>query len=361
MTIYADYAAAFSALVADAQLVRREGALAKPPAKGIRRSALVGGWLALHIFELVVLAVYGAFRRGPYHATWWLLTSLLAGILYVRVAFSDPGFMDAAILQRLAEEVGLTVTVAGTDASRGLLADVEATLPRMQELLPAEEQSVGELPLTATHDPTRGACSRARVVPTDSSAPSSSTDAVEVELEEVIDPGELLHADAAKNEEEEEKVERLKRALSYTPRIVGIVEAGQAEAMAEMERQRQERLNKPLGLEDYFRRARSPSIVLPTAPSPCVSSRPAFAVGSASRLTCTYRSAASTPRSTAASLQSLTTTATCSATRSASSIMASSTGSSLRRRAARAVLEAAVGIVRCGEGWWWLVRVGEGW
>ena len=274
MTIYADYAAAFSALVADAQLVRREGALAKPPAKGIRRSALVGGWLALHIFELVVLAVYGAFRRGPYHATWWLLTSLLAGILYVRVAFSDPGFMDAAILQRLAEEVGLTVTVAGTDASRGLLADVEATLPRMQELLPAEEQSVGELPLTSTHDPTRGACSRARVVPTDSSAPSSSTDAVEVELEEVIDPGELLHADAAKNEEEEEKVERLKRALSYTPRIVGIVEAGQAEAMAEMERQRQERLNKPLGLEDYFRRARSPSIVLPTAPSPCISSRP---------------------------------------------------------------------------------------
>lgn len=260
MTIYADYAAAFSALVADAQLVRKEGAMAKPPAKGFRRSALVGSWLAIHIFELVVLAVYGAFGRGPAHATWWLLTSLLAGILYVRVVFSDPGFVDAALLQRLAEEVGLAVTVGGTDASRGLLADVEATLPRMQELLPVDEQAVGELPVTAAREPPRGACSRARVAPTVSNAPSSSTDAVEVELEEVIDPGELLHVDAATNEEEEEKSERLKRALAFKPRIVGIAEAGQEEAMAELERQRQERLNKPLGLEDYFRRARPPPL-----------------------------------------------------------------------------------------------------
>lgn len=260
MTISADYAAAFSALVADARLVRKEGAMAKPPAKGIRRSALVGGWLAIHIFELVVLAVYGAFGRGPLHAAWWLLTSLLAGILYVRVVFSNPGFVDAALLQRLAEEVGLAVTVAGTDASRGLLADVEATLPRMQELLPVDEQTVCELPVTTAYDPTRAACGRARVAPTDSSAPSSSTDAVEVELEEVVDPGELLHVDAAKNEEEEEKTERLKRALAFKPRIVGIVEAGQEEAMAELERQRQERLNKPLGLEDYFRRARPPPL-----------------------------------------------------------------------------------------------------
>lgn len=46
--------------------------------------------------------------------------------------------------------------------------------------------------------------------------------------------------------------ERLRRKLAYAPRIRGVVEAGSDEAAAELERQKQARLDKPVGQEDYF-------------------------------------------------------------------------------------------------------------
>ena len=105
-------------LVADARLARAEGIYVKPPAKGLRRSVLCCGWVVLHVFELVVLLGYGAFPKGPAHAAWWLLATLLAGVLYVRVCFSDPGFLSPLTVQRMADDLGLDVTVAGSDATR---------------------------------------------------------------------------------------------------------------------------------------------------------------------------------------------------------------------------------------------------
>ncbi len=242
----------------------------KAPAKGLRRSVLICGWLALHIFELAVLIVYGAFPRGPVHASWWLLTTLVAGLLYIRVVFSDPGFVDAAMLQRMVDDLGLSVTVAGTDASRGLLADVEAVLPRAQELLPVREY-VPEQPLggadgaaptaPAAHGSSGG---RAKVAPTDSSAAGSSTDplpdagepAAEQPTEEssALPLSEIAVEGADDEEAEEEKAaaERLRRKLAYKPRMAGVVEVGAEEAIEELERQRQERLSRPDGLETYF-------------------------------------------------------------------------------------------------------------
>ena len=130
MQVAAAFRGSFSELLADARLARTEGLTVKPPAKGVRRSVLCGGWVALHVFELVVLLVYGAFPKGPVHAFWWLLATLLAGVLYVRVCFSDPGFLSPLTVQRMADDLGLDVTVAGSDATRGLLEDVEAPLPQ---------------------------------------------------------------------------------------------------------------------------------------------------------------------------------------------------------------------------------------
>ena len=99
MQVAAAFRGSFGELFADVRLARTEGLAVKPPAKGLRRSVLCGGWLLLHIFELVVLLVYGAFPRGPVHATWWFLATLAAGVLYVRVCFSDPGFLSPLTVQ----------------------------------------------------------------------------------------------------------------------------------------------------------------------------------------------------------------------------------------------------------------------
>ena len=170
----------FSELVADARLARTEGLFVKPPAKGVRRSVLCCGWVVLHVFELVVLLGYGAFPKGPAHAVWWLLATLLAGVLYVRVCFSDPGFLSPLTVQRMADDLGLDVTVAGSDATRGLLEDVEAPLPRMQEMLPVPEQPDGPAEPASTSAPPSGGGGgvgggRARVMPVADGAAGSSS------------------------------------------------------------------------------------------------------------------------------------------------------------------------------------------
>jgi hypothetical protein len=59
-------------------------------------------------------------------------------------------------------------------------------------------------------------------------------------------------ADDEEAEEEKAAAERLRRKLAYKPRMAGVAEAGAEEAIEELERQRQERLSRPDGLETYF-------------------------------------------------------------------------------------------------------------
>ena len=275
MQVAAAFRGSFSELLADARLARTEGLTVKPPAKGVRRSVLCGGWVALHVFELVVLLVYGAFPKGPVHAFWWLLATLLAGVLYVRVCFSDPGFLSPLTVQRMADDLGLDVTVAGSDATRGLLEDVEAPLPRMQELLPVPEQPDGpaEPVSTGGKGGSGGGASggRARVAPVaDGAAGSSSMHAAAAAgtegIELTVSSADVGAAAAAADEEDANEEdggaagdaaaeERLRRKLAYKPRIRGVVESGSEEVEAELARERQARLDKaagPPGLEDYF-------------------------------------------------------------------------------------------------------------
>ena len=282
MQMAAAFRGSFSELLADARLARTEGLTVKPPAKGMRRSVLCGGWLVLHVFELVVLLAYGAFPKGPVHATWWLLATLLAGVLYVRVCFSDPGFLSPLTAQRMADDLGLDVTVAGSDATRGLLEDVEAPLPRMQELLPVPEQPDGpaEPVSTGGKGGSGGGASggRARVAPVaDGAAGSSSMHAAVAAGTEGIEltegsadagPSSACEGGAAAAAADEEDAseeggaasaaaaeERLRRKLAYAPRIRGIAESGSEEVEAELAREKQARLDKaagPPGLEDYF-------------------------------------------------------------------------------------------------------------
>lgn len=275
MQVAAAFRGSFSELLADARLARTEGLTVKPPAKGVRRSVLCGGWVALHVFELVVLLVYGAFPKGPVHAFWWLLATLLAGVLYVRVCFSDPGFLSPLTVQRMADDLGLDVTVAGSDATRGLLEDVEAPLPRMQELLPVPEQPDGpaEPVSTGGKGGSGGGASggRARVAPVaDGAAGSSSMHAAAAAgtegIELTVSSADVGAAAAAADEEDANEEdggaagdaaaeERLRRKLAYKPRIRGVVESGSEEVEAELARERQARLGKAAGppcLEDYF-------------------------------------------------------------------------------------------------------------
>jgi len=285
MQVAAAFRGSFSELLADARLARTEGLTVKPPAKGVRRSVLCGGWLVLHVFELVVLLVYGAFPKGPVHATWWLLATLLAGVLYVRVCFSDPGFLSPLTVQRMADDLGLDVTVAGSDATRGLLEDVEAPLPRMQELLPVPEQPDGPAePASTGAPPTSGGGGggvgggRARVAPVaDGAAGSSSMHAAAAAGTEGIEltegsadagPSSACEGGVATVTADEEDAseeggaasaaaaeERLRRKLANAPRMRGVAESGSEEVEAELAREKQARLDKAAGppsLEDYF-------------------------------------------------------------------------------------------------------------
>jgi len=94
------------------------------PAKGLRRSILISGWLALHSFEAVAITVYGL-PWGPYGAPvstiLWLVITALAGLAYVHFVFSDPGFLTPDALQMLADvELGRgAINVRGTAEVRG--------------------------------------------------------------------------------------------------------------------------------------------------------------------------------------------------------------------------------------------------
>ena len=131
----------FATLVADLRTMRKNGPLRAAPEKGVRRAALLLGWLAIHIFALVSFWAYGALAHNPAHGTWWVLLTALAGFLYVELMYSDPGFIRGPELQALCDRQGLDLLVGGTDVSRGLLADVEIALPSMHELLPVAEHA----------------------------------------------------------------------------------------------------------------------------------------------------------------------------------------------------------------------------
>eukprot|EP00962_Isochrysis_galbana_P011060 scaffold3097_cov119-Isochrysis_galbana.AAC.1 len=98
--------------------------LREHPAKGLRRSVLIAGWLALHGFEAVAITVYGlpwGPSGAPVRTVLWLLVTSLAGLQYVRLVFSDPGFLTPASVQALADaQLGRgAVDVRGTAELRG--------------------------------------------------------------------------------------------------------------------------------------------------------------------------------------------------------------------------------------------------
>jgi hypothetical protein len=111
----------------DWQSYRAQGwsnVLRERPAKGLRRSVLIAGWLALHALEAVAITVYGlpwGPSGAPVRTVLWLLVTSLAGLQYVRLVFSDPGFLTPASVQALADEqIGPgAVDVRGTAEIRG--------------------------------------------------------------------------------------------------------------------------------------------------------------------------------------------------------------------------------------------------
>jgi hypothetical protein len=98
--------------------------LRERPAKGLRRSVLIAGWLTLHAFEAVAITVYGlpwGPSGAPKRTVLWLLITSLAGLQYVRLVFSDPGFLTPEALQALADaQLGqAAVDVMGSAEARG--------------------------------------------------------------------------------------------------------------------------------------------------------------------------------------------------------------------------------------------------
>ena len=184
----------------------------------------------------------------------------------------------------MADDLGLDVTVAGTDATRGLLEDVEAPLPRMQELLPVPEQDGPAEPVSTGKAPSgKGTAGggRARVAPVaDGAAGSSSMHAAAAEgfeltvgnpaaspptaqegeaaeAAEAAADGEGGEGGESANEEgraasDAAAEERLRCKLAFAPRIRGVAEAGSEETVAELERQKEARMARPVGLDDYF-------------------------------------------------------------------------------------------------------------
>ena len=81
----------FATLVADLRTMRKNGPLRAAPEKGVRRAALLLGWLAVHIFALVSFWAYGALAHNPAHGTWWVLLTALAGGAWSRFYRSSGG------------------------------------------------------------------------------------------------------------------------------------------------------------------------------------------------------------------------------------------------------------------------------
>ena len=131
-------------ILADAASIRKhKSVLRRRPEKGIIRLALALGWVAIHLFAMVIFAFYGAFTAGPLHATWWFWSTGVAGVMYVLLMYSDPGFVTSEELKRLSEKAGLSCDVVGSDAGRGLLQDVDGEVPDMG-MLPVPPPDVEE-------------------------------------------------------------------------------------------------------------------------------------------------------------------------------------------------------------------------
>lgn len=133
-----------AALAADLRQLRLHGVLRRRPEKGVLRIVLLLGWVALHLFALLTFILYRAFDAGPVHAAWWLGTTILAGIMYTSLMYSNPGFIDHEQLQKLTKGLDVDITVPSGDTGRGLLKDVEGDFPAMSPMLPVNEEGDGE-------------------------------------------------------------------------------------------------------------------------------------------------------------------------------------------------------------------------
>ena len=113
-------------LSADLRELRRQGPWRPKPEKGLRRVLLCACWLGVHVNAAVWMIIYGAFSRSPGLAAVWLFFTSLAGLCYLLVTFSDPGFVSAPALQEMIDAAGLQISVTAPDeASAGTLESGE--------------------------------------------------------------------------------------------------------------------------------------------------------------------------------------------------------------------------------------------
>ena len=171
-----------SCMIVDFEYIRKHRrVLRQRPEKGVVRLALIAWWIVMHLYALIVFAVYGAFNENTVqHSTWWFVTTGFAGAMYVLLVYSDPGFIDREMLQRMVAPLNLGVEVVGSDRGRGLITDVEAQLPSMVEMLPAAAQPLSPADEEETDEATSASASSS-LAPTESDpAVPAESDAVEL-------------------------------------------------------------------------------------------------------------------------------------------------------------------------------------
>ena len=114
-------------MVADYAFLREHKRVTRrSPEKGFVRLLLIGGWMVAHLYVLVVLAFYHAYRLNPVHAFWWFWSTSFAGCMYVSLCYSNPGFINKETLLRLTSNLDLGVDVVGSDIARGLLPEIDS-------------------------------------------------------------------------------------------------------------------------------------------------------------------------------------------------------------------------------------------
>lgn len=168
-----------TALIDDYHETRARGVTRPPPEKGLRRSVLCASWLGVHIFTLVVVLGYGAELGHAALFAWWLIFTTLAGVGYLRLVFSNPGFVSARQVQGLLDAQGVDVAAIGSAGARG-------------ELLPVAEGAAAgatagvELELAACQ---RGEGGEGNDGARDERAGSSAAHAAEPDVEGGLGPG----------------------------------------------------------------------------------------------------------------------------------------------------------------------------
>jgi len=217
-------------IIADFEYVYKERRITRrKPEKGVVRLVMIVGWAVLHMYALIVLSIYHAYERNPLHATWWFWSTSFAGVMYVGMCYSDPGFIDKETMLRLTANLKLGVDVVGSDAGRGLLPSAAGTSGvEMQSVRPmaragedASESSDDEFAPTAADGTVLDKRSRRAAKEADKEASRATEDA-------------FAAWDDATREEDESSASSAERgdAAAATAKALEVAAAAEQEAAA---------------------------------------------------------------------------------------------------------------------------------